>query len=81
MKTSFPFVDVSMPLLVTYLNQASLLSSVKSYVDLRMETKKDAFKIDWTMCSSVVNCSRINNENNWENLCDHLQRARTFTFI
>lgn len=48
MKTSFLFADVSMPLLVTYLNQASLLSSVMSCMDLRMDTKKDAFKIDAT---------------------------------
>ena len=40
------------------------------------------FKRDWSMFSHVNNCSTLNNEHNWEDLCIYLrnhQRALSIT--
>ena len=55
------------------------LSGGWSSADLRMDTWKICFKIDWTAFSKSINHSRLNSQHNWEHQCGLLMAPCQWT--
>ena len=70
---------ISGPNSVTYLKLAPIFEWRVVRCGSKYGHQKDMFKRNWTVCINFGDHSRLNSQQNWVNLYDHLMRKRIFT--
>lgn len=75
-----PHLKVDVHESVAYLNQARIFEWYVFRCDSKNGTNRCVFKSDWIVCSEYHNRPRLNNQNNWRNLYNHLMNMQ-FTLI
>ena len=59
--------------------QKAIFEGVRFTCGTKNGHHKDMFKRDWATCSINVNHSRLNGQDNWGDIYDHLMSTRIFT--